>query len=118
MVITYKVYEYFPYKDGEDVVEDCIETDSFEYEVEPDEDDLFDFLELNYELSNDQTLSSMTKEQRKFWLKGARYALKEIMRYDCFDEEDHEFVEFLKERYKDEALKEAKEYFGKEVELR
>lgn len=118
MVITYKVYEYFPYKDGEDVVEDYIETDSFEYGVEPDEDDLLNFLELNYELINDQTLSSMTKEQKKFWLNGARYALKEIMRYDCFDEEDYEFVEFLKERYKDEALKEAKEYFGKEVDLR
>ena len=118
MVITYKVYEYFPYKDGEDVVEDYIETDSFEYEVEPDEDDLFDFLELDYELNNDKKLKPMTEQARNLWRKGARYALKEIMRYDCFDEEDYEFVEFLKDRYKDEALKEAKEFYGKEVDLR
>lgn len=117
MVITYKVYEYFPYRDGEDVVEDCIETDSFEYEVEPNEDDLFDFLELDYELDHNQRYSHLTDLERRFWRKGARFALHEIMRYDCFDEEDHEFVEFLKERYKDEALKEAKEYFEKEVEL-
>lgn len=118
MVITYKVYEYFPYRDGEDVVEDYIETDRFYFDVEPNEDDLFDFLELGYELLNDQKLSSMTKQERGFWRKGARYALKEIMRYDCFDEEDYEFVEFLKERYKEEALKKAKEDYGKEVDLR
>ena len=118
MVITYKVYEYFPYKDGEDVVEDYIETDRFYYDVEPDEDDLFDFLELGYELLNDQKLSSMNKVEKELWRKGAKYALKEIMRYDCFDEEDYEFLEFLKDRYKDEALKEAKEFYGKEVDLR
>ena len=117
MVITYKVCEHISYRDGEDVVEDCIETDSFDYSVYPDEDDLFDFLELDYELEHNQKYSHLTDLERRFWRKGARFALSEIMRYDCFDQNDHDFVEFLKERYKDEALEEAKEYFEKEVEL-
>ncbi len=118
MVIAYKVYEHFPYKDGEDVVEDYIETDRFYYDVEPDEDDLFDFLELDYELDRNQKYSHLTDLERRFWRKGARFALHEIMRYECFDEEDHDFVEFLKDRYKEEALEKAKEYYGKEVDLR